>query len=178
MNPAQQDPAPDNATAARVQRNIGRALLATRWIMAPVYIGLLLAMALIVVKFGQKLVLAFTSVLAEDSTDTMLHVLSLVDMALVGNLIMMVVLTGWENSISRLDESNQVGWISALGFSALKQKILGSVIVIAAVSVLETFMYLKEVPPQHVFWQICILLALSVTAALLALTDILSAKKD
>lgn len=167
----------DDATVARMQRNIGRALFATRWIMAPVYVGLLAAMALIVVKFGQKLFVAFTTVLKEDSTDTMLNVLALVDMALVGNLIVMVVLTGWENSISQLDETKQPGWISALGFAALKQKIIGSVIVIAAVSVLETFMYLKEVPPAHVFWQVCILLALSVTAVLLALTDKLSGGK-
>ena len=107
----------------------------------------------------------------------MLNALALVDMALVGNLIVMVVLTGWENTITRLDDGKQPGWISAIGFSVLKQKIIGSAIVIAAVSVLETFMYLKEVPPHHVFWQVCILLALSITAVLLALTDVLSARR-
>ncbi len=178
VDPAREEPSViDDIALERMQRNLGRALFATRWIMAPVYIGLLAALALVVVKFAQKLVFAFGSLLKEDATDTMLNVLSLVDMALVGNLIVMVVLTGWENSITRLENSGYTGWITALDFSALKQKILGSVIVIVAVYLLETFMYLKEVPPAHVFWQICILLALSVTALLLAATDRLSGAK-
>ena len=166
-----------DAAAARMQRNIGRALFAARWIMAPVYFGLLAAMALVVIKFTLKLITAFNSVFREDGADTMLNVLSLVDMALVGNLIVMVVLAGWENSIIRVGEKQNPGWTTALGFSALKQKIIGSVIVIAAVSLLETFMYLKEVPSQHVFWQVCILLALSVTSVLLAVSDKLSGDK-
>jgi len=169
-------PSEDDAALDRVHRSLGRALFATRWIMAPVYIGLLAALALVVVKFAQKLVAAFTTVLREDATDTMLNALALVDMALVGNLIVMVVLTGWENSITRLDSSVHNGWITAIGFSALKQKILGSVIVIIAVSLLETFMYLKEVPASHVYWQVWILIALSTAAVLLALADRLSGK--
>ena len=163
--------------AAMVQLQIRRALFAARWVMAPVYFGLLAAMALIVTKFVLKLITAFNSVLREDGTDTMLNVLSLVDMALVGNLIMMVVMAGWENSINRLGERPQAGWASTLGFSALKQKIIGSVVVIAAVAMLETFMYLKEVPAQHVFWQVCILLALGVSSVLLAVSDKLSGDK-
>lgn len=169
---------PDDAALERVHRNLGRALFATRWIMAPVYAGLLGALILVVIKFAQKLVTAFSTVLREDSTDTMLNALSLVDMALVGNLIVMVVLTGWENAITRLDNTGHNGWITALGFASLKQKILGSVIVIVAVSLLETFMYLREVPAAHVYWQIWILMALSAAAVLLALADRLSAKDN
>jgi len=167
---------PNDASLERMHRNLGRALFATRWIMAPVYAGLLGALVLVVIKFAQKLIGAFGTVLREDATDTMLNALSLVDMALIGNLVVMVVLAGWENSITRLNNTGQNGWITALGFSALKQKIIGSVIVIVAVSLLETFMYLKEVPPAHVYWQVTILVALSLTAVLLALADRLSAK--
>ncbi len=174
--PRAESPVVDDAAVERMQRNLGRALFATRWIMAPVYIGLLAALALVVVKFAQKLVVAFGSLLKEDATDTMLNALSLVDMALVGNLIVMVVLTGWENSITRLDEARHTELITTFGFSGLKQKIIGSVIVIVSVYLLETFMYLKEVPPAHVFWQVCILLALSVASVLLALAERLSAK--
>src|SRR4051794_2659080 len=86
----------------RVRRNLGRVMLATRWLMAPIYLGLLVALALVVIKFVQKLVFALPGFLALSSNDTIFFVLTLVDLSLVANLVVIVIFAGWENFVGRL----------------------------------------------------------------------------
>ena len=87
---------------ARIRRNLGRAMFAARWIMAPIYIGLLIALGMVVVKFVQKLVQAIPGFLAESTGDAIFVVLTLVDLSLVANLVVIVMFAGWENFVGRL----------------------------------------------------------------------------
>src|SRR5579871_5726758 len=86
----------------RARRNLGRGMFVARWIMAPIYVGLLAALVLVVIKFVQKLVQAVPTILQQTTNDTILTVLSLVDMSLVANLIVIVIFAGWENFVGRL----------------------------------------------------------------------------
>ena len=86
----------------RTRRNLGRAMFAARWIMAPIYIGLLVALVLVVVKFVQKLVQAVPGFLTLDTNDAIFLVLTLVDLSLVANLVVIVIFAGWENFVGRL----------------------------------------------------------------------------
>jgi uncharacterized protein (TIGR00645 family) len=161
----------------RVRRNAGRFMFTARWIMAPIYLGLLVALALIVVKFVQKLVQAVPNLLAASSNEVIFNVLTLVDLSLVANLIVIVIFAGWENFVGRVltvQSGERPQWLGALDFSAMKLRLVASIAVIAAVLILETFVHVDEVRPVQAALQLAILLGIGVLGVLLALMDRLS----
>jgi uncharacterized protein (TIGR00645 family) len=158
----------------RVRRNAGRAMFAARWIMAPIYLGLLISLALIVVKFVQKLVQAVPKLMDASSNEVVFDVLTLVDLSLVANLVVIVMFAGWENFVGRLltaQAGERPQWLGALDFSALKLRLVASVAVIAAVLILETFVHIDEVTALQAGMQLAILLGLGLLGVLLALMD-------
>jgi len=151
--------------------------LAARWLMALIYIGLLGAMLLLVEKFAQKLVETLPHILTMSGSDTILTVLTLVDLALVGNLVLIVIFSGWEMFVGRMLSavpSDQPNWLTELDFSAVKLKLIGSVAAIAAIQILETFVHMDQTPKEDAAWQLGILLGIGITGVLLALMDKLS----
>jgi uncharacterized protein (TIGR00645 family) len=161
----------------RVRRNLGRVMFTARWIMAPIYLGLLVALVLIVVKFVQKLVQAIPGYLALDSNEAIFLVLTLVDLSLVANLVVIVMFAGWENFVGRLlaaQSGDRPDWLGVLDFSTVKLRLIGSIVAIAAIQILETFVHIDEVRAQDAAWQLAILLGIGAVGVLLALTDRLS----
>ncbi len=156
-------------------RNLSRAMIqAARWIMAPIYLGLLLSLLLLAEKSIQKLVTAVPSLLTADSSDTILTVLTLVDLSLVGNLVVIVIVSGWENFVGRLFNDRaegQLDWVGSLDFSTVKLKLIASVAAIAAIQMLETFVHIDQTSKENAMWQLAILLGIGVTGVLLALMD-------
>ncbi len=160
----------------RLTRGVGRAIFAARWLMAPIYIGLLVGLLLLVVKFAQQLIALLPELLQMPGNDTVLAVLGLVDLSLVANLVLIVVLAGWQGFVAPLLESHaadQPAWL-VLDFSAIKLKLIGSVAAIAAIAMLESFVHADTLAPQTLGWQLGILLAIGVLGVLLALMDRLS----
>jgi uncharacterized protein (TIGR00645 family) len=161
----------------RVRRNLGRVMFTARWIMAPIYLGLLVALVLIVVKFVQELVHAIPGYLASTSNEAILLVLNLLDLSLVANLVVIVMFAGWENFVGRLlvaQSGDRPDWLSVLDFNAVKLKLISSIVAIAAILILETFVHIGQVRSQDAAWQLAILLGIGVVGVLLALTDRLS----
>lgn len=157
-----------------VARNLGRAVYAARWIMVPIYLGLLLSLILIAEKALQKLIEAVPHLLTADSSEVILTVLTMVDLSLVANLVMIVMFTGWENFVGRLHrgrEDGELGWVGGMDFSAVKLKLIASVAAIAAIQLLETFVHIDQTPPQNALLQLFILLGIGLTGVLLALMD-------
>ena len=168
-------PAPD--LEARIRRNVGRVMFAARWIMAPIYIGLLLALVMVVVKFVQKLVEGVPGFLALSTNDAIFVVLSLVDLSLVANLVVIVIFAGWENFVGRLLASHgddQPTWLGGMDFASVKLRLIGSIVAIAAISMLETFVHIEDVKTEAAAWQLAILLGIGAVGVLLSLTDRLS----
>jgi uncharacterized protein (TIGR00645 family) len=165
----------DRGTGNRNNRRVARAVLAVRWIMAPVYIGLLVALGLDVIKFVQKLALAAPSILTMDTNETMLTILSLIDLCLIGNLIVIVVFSSWENVLSPIMVGADGNALSNVNFSMVKRKLVGSIAAIAAIQILETFVHIDDVQKSNAMWQLAILLGIGLTGVLLALMDRLSA---
>jgi uncharacterized protein (TIGR00645 family) len=166
----------DNAT--RLTNGLGRVVFAARWLMAPIYVGLLVGLLLLVVKFVQKLADLVPDLLQLSGADTVLAVLGLVDLSLVANLVLIVVLAGWQGVVdpllgSHLDD--QPGWL-ALDFSAIKLKLVGSIAAIAAIDTLESFMHVDALSTPTVARQLAILLSIGVLGVLLAAMDRLSHK--
>jgi len=161
---------------AWLNRFLGRFIFAARWLMAPIYLGLLVGLLMLAIKFVQKLVLLAPKLLQISSNDTVLAILSLVDLSLVANLVLMVVLAGWQGFVDPLLHAHieeQPDWI-ALDFSAIKLKLIGSVAAIAAIAMLESFLHADAIAPATLGWQVAILLAIGAVGVLLALMDRLS----
>ena len=160
----------DPALAERLERNLGRVLLATRWLMAPIYVGLLASVVLLAIKFVQKFAQGLRTLLVDSATEEMLGVLQLVDIALVANLVLTVVFAGWESVIGPLLAGTRSGF-SGIGFGAVKLRLIASIAAIAAIQILETFMHFDQTMVVQALWQLAILLGIGVLGVLLALMD-------
>jgi uncharacterized protein (TIGR00645 family) len=165
------------AMEERVRRNVGRALFAARWVMAPIYVGLLAALVLVVVKFVQELVQAVPGFLALDSSEAIFVILTLVDLSLVANLVVIVMFAGWENFVGRLlalTADDQPRWLVGMDFVTAKLRLIGSIVAIASIQILETFVHIKDVQGQNAVWQLAILIGIAFVGVLLAVADWLS----
>jgi uncharacterized protein (TIGR00645 family) len=156
---------------ARIRRNLGRLIFLARWIMAPIYLGLLASLCLVMVKFVQQVVGAFAHLLAESSSEIIIAVLSLVDLALVGNLVVIVMFSGWSSVVGPLLRAEAALPHGVLDFSTVKLRLVASIAAIAGIQILETFMHIEDVPAAAAMWQLLILLGIAVTGVLLALMD-------
>jgi uncharacterized protein (TIGR00645 family) len=163
----------------RARRNLGRVMFIARWIMAPLYLGLLAGLLLLVAKFIQVLVQAVPRLLSQTSNETIYAVLTLVDLSLVANLVVIVIFAGWENFVGSLLEgaaSERPAWLGGLDFSAVKLKLIGSIATIAAILILETFVHIDETRRDDAVLQLVILLAIGVTGVMMAVMDRISGK--
>ena len=140
-----EQPAPSRPRPAheRVRRGFEYVLFNSRWLMAPFYVGLVVALAVLFLKFLRMLWEFILHAPGAKSTETILDALSLIDVTLVGNLILIVVFSGYENFVSRIDTSGNPNWpiwITRIDFAGLKQKLLASIVAISAIHVLEAFL--------------------------------------
>ena len=162
-----------------VERIIAATLTASRWLMAPLYLGLIAALGIILVQFYREL--ARTAVGFVDMTPDMVNlaVLRLVDLVLVGNLVVIMTTAGVQAlASSAVAEGKRRDWMGKLDFSGLKSKILASIVAIAAIELLETYMNIALLDKTDVLWKILILLALVLSGVLLAWTDRLGSDHD
>jgi uncharacterized protein (TIGR00645 family) len=158
-----------------------RALFASRWFMAPFYIGLVVALAVLMVVFLREIAEQAPKVMTMDESAVILWVLTLIDLSLAGNLILMVVFSGYENFVSKMDVHNhpdRPAWMGTIDFSAMKLKLLASIVAISAIHLLKTFMSIEQYPREQVILLMAIHLTFVVSGAVLALTDYISAKAD
>jgi len=160
-------------TANGFERNLGRVLFATRWVMLPMYIGMVAALVLLTIKFVQSLMQTAQKLLALNSTETTLAILQLVDITLVANLLLIVLFGGWERFIGPLLSADRVG-LGGLGFSIVKLRLVGSIAAIASIQLLETFLHVDERSEAQAMWQLAILVGIAITGVLLALMDYLA----
>jgi uncharacterized protein (TIGR00645 family) len=136
-----EQPAPyrPNPTLKRVENGLERVLFNSRWLMAPFYFGLVVCLAVMLFKFFTKLWEFIVRAPVATEADIILGALSLIDVSLVGNLILIVVFSGYENFVSRIDPGNHPDWpewMTKVDFAGLKQKMLASIVAISAIQVL------------------------------------------
>ena len=168
----------DSGGIRRVERALEAGLFAGRWLLAPVYLGLLVALAMVTIKFAQELIHTVPGLLSMKESELVIFVLSLVDLALLGNLVLMVTYVGYENFVSKLHaegHEDRPGWMTLVDYSGLKLKLLSSIVAISAIHLLRTFLDLRDVPKDDVAWQLAIHLGFVVSGLLLAWMDRLGA---
>jgi uncharacterized protein (TIGR00645 family) len=172
-------PAPSRANPAL--RAIEYVLFNSRWIMAPFYFVLVVALAVLFLKFLRMLWEFILHAPGARSTETILDALSLIDVTLVGNLILIVVFSGYENFVSRIDTSSHPTWpiwITRIDFAGLKQKLLASIVAISAIHVLEAFLNIDtSFDATRMTWLVGVHLVFVISALLLAISDRWTAEK-
>ncbi len=152
---------------------------ASRWLLAPVYFGLSLALIVLAMKFFQELVHFFPLVFSASESEVVLLVLSLIDLALVGGLLVMVMFSGYENFISRIDlhkDADKLAWLGKLDSGSLKQKVAASIVAISSIQLLKAFMNADQVPNDKLMWYVIVHLTFVVSAIGMALVDRMNKK--
>ncbi|MFT6732494.1 MAG: hypothetical protein ACJAS9_000674 [Polaribacter sp.] len=130
-----------------LEKYFERLMYASRWLLAPIYIGLSLGLLLLAIKFFQEVFHIFPEVLETKETDLVLFILSMVDIALVGGLIVMVMFSGYENFVSRLnidENAEKLSWLGKLDSGSLKQKVAASIVAISSIHLLQKFMNISS----------------------------------
>ena len=174
-------PSRPRSVQERVQRGFEYVLFNSRWLMAPFYVGLMISIVVLLLKFVRMLWEFILEAPGAKSTDTILGVLSLIDVVLVANLILIVVFSGYENFVSRINTSdypNWPVWMTRIDFAGLKQKLLASIVAISAIHVLEAFLNIDHVfDATRMTWLVAVHLVFVISALLLAMSDRWSAEK-
>ena len=146
----------------------------SRWILAPIYFGLSLAVFALAIKFFQELIHLLLDITKFSEADMILIVLSLIDIAMVGGLLIMVMMSGYENFVSRLDiaeEEEKLTWLGKMDSSSLKAKIAASIVAISSIHLLKVFMKVESVDNDKLMWYVLIHLTFVASAYAMGLLD-------
>jgi uncharacterized protein (TIGR00645 family) len=168
---------PRRGRGYRLEHALETLIFRSRWLLAPVYLGLMFALVALVVVFLRELVHDFAQLLSMNGQQVVMMALSLVDLSLAGNLLVIVVFSGYENFISRIDvadEDERPSWMGTVDFSALKLKLFATIVAISGIALLRAFLALGEgqaITDRSLAWLVGIHFTFVVSALLMALTD-------
>ncbi len=170
-----------------LERRFERGLFAARWMMAPMYLGLVVSLAMLVIVMGREVLYYAPKVFEMTSEDAILSVLTLIDLTLAANLLLIVLFSGYENFVSKLDLDDTVdrpSWMGTVDFSGLKMKLIASIVAISGIHLLKRFMEIgephAEVPfdATQLHWMVIIHLTFVISGLLLALMDWATSKTE
>lgn len=162
-----------------LKKSISRLIFMGRWLQAPLYIGLIAVLAAYVYRFIIELYHLIIHLNGFDDTAIMLSVLDLIDVVMIANLIIMVVLGGYETFVSRLNldtHPDQPEWLDHLDAGAMKIKLALALIGISSIHLLRTFIDPNKMSNHTAMWQVIIHLTLILSALAIALTNRLLSK--
>jgi uncharacterized protein (TIGR00645 family) len=159
-----------------------RGLFASRWLMAPMYLGLVVALGMLTFVFVRQLIYYVPQAMSMDAEQAILAILTLIDLTLAGNLLLIVLFSGYENFVSKLDISNTVDrptWMGTVDFADLKMKLIASIVAISGIFLLKQFMEIgnkSTLNESYLMWLVIIHLTFVCSGVLLALMDWMAAK--
>ncbi len=159
---------------SRFTKRMGSLIFASRWLQAPLYLGLIVAQGVYVYQFMLALVHLVTEIGRLSETDIMLLVLGLIDVVMIANLLIMVIIGGYETFVSHLDlerHPDQPEWLSHVNASVLKVKLAMALIGISSIALLETFINAEHLEDRVIMWRIALHATFLVSALALAFTD-------
>lgn len=174
----------------RIEHAIEHFMFSSRWLLVPFYIGLIAGIGLLLVKFGKAFFALVPTVFGGDSGAALLGILTLVDITLVANLLLIIIFAGYENFVSKIDtgdNEDRPDWMGHVSFADLKLKLIGSIVAISGIELLKYFINVKEVLASEngnyqLAWLVGIHLTLVFSGVMFALMDRIAAgihvKKD
>ncbi len=164
-----------------IENALEKTLFASRWLMAPFYLGLVIALIGLLVTFAREIVVESEHLLSLRETDVVVWILTLIDLSLAANLILMVIFSGYENFVSKMDvgeHPDRPTWMGKIDFSAMKLKLIASIVAISAIQLLKAFMEIERINKVDLMWLVIVHLTFVASGVLLALMDWISEKSD
>jgi uncharacterized protein (TIGR00645 family) len=172
-------------STSKMEQGLGRVLFSSRWLLAPFYLGMVLALALVLVVFVRELVTALAHIPTMEAEGGILLALSLIDLSLTGNLLLIVMFSGYENFVSKIhiaDHGDRPSWMGTVDFSGIKLKLIASIVAISGIALLRAFLTLGDlgtpVDGHRIGWMVAIHLTFVVSGILMAVMDWINSKTE
>ncbi len=167
--------------AEKIERVLEHMIFSSRWLLAPIYVGLLFSLFALLMVFGRELIHIFQLVIVGPmkAEEVILLILSLIDLSLAANLVLIIVFSGFENFVSKFeneDHPDRPTWLGKIDFGGLKLKLIASVAAISAIQLLKVFVNVGETNPDKIFWLVVIHLTFVFSGVVLAVMDYITAK--
>lgn len=172
------------SASKKLETGLERLIFASRWLMAPMYLGLVFALGILLIVFAREVIHVVPLAFSMKGEDAILIVLTLIDLTLAANLLLIVLFSGYENFVSKFDfdtGGDRPDWMGTVDFSGLKMKLIASIVAISAIDLLKWFMGIEEYQSgpemdSKLMWLVIIHLTFVVSGAILAYMDWLAAK--
>ena len=164
----------------QLENRLEALIFGSRWLLAPLYLGLVLALGLLLVKFAKEFFHFVPLVFTASGGEVIIGLLSLIDVVMVGNLIIIIVFAGYENFVSRMDLDNhedRPSWMGHVGFAELKMKLIGSIVAISGIELLKAFMHVETMTNEQLGWKVGIHMTFVLSGVLFAVMDRIAAGK-
>lgn len=162
----------------KIEHTLESAIFKSRWMLAPFYLGLIFSIILLFIKFAQELWHMTTHAFSASEADVIVGILALVDMSLVGSLLLMIIFSGYEIFVSKIDIDNHKDrpeWMGKVDFSGLKLKVIGAIVAISAIDLLKSFMdislNMSDAEVNSLKWKVIIHMTFVISGVLFALMD-------
>lgn len=157
-----------------MERVIETILYNSRWLLAPMYFGLAVVLGILTYSFGKEVLHIAMHVNEYSEIDVILVTLGLIDLALVGALVVMVILSGYENFVSRFDlppSTDKLAWVGKLNAGGLKMKLASSIVAISSIHLLKAFMNVEAFSTEKLIWLVIIHMTFVVSTLLMAVVE-------
>lgn len=155
---------------------VERIILASRWLLVAFYLGLGVALAIYAATFFVKLWDFATHFMGLDETETILKILGLIDAALIASLVVMVIISGYENFVSRFDQEGELHWLGQIDAGSLKIKVASTIVAISSIHLLQIFLNVPRYTDQQILWYTVLHITFITSALFLAIIDKISKK--
>ncbi|HEX5048411.1 MAG TPA: TIGR00645 family protein [Gammaproteobacteria bacterium] len=159
----------------KIESTLEHWVFRSRWLLAPFFIGLLLAIVALLFKFVKSLWQLALDMFTLSPDQLIVSILSLVDAALIAALLLIIGFSGYENFVSKIgvgEHEDRPAWMGKVGFSDLKIKLMGAIVAISAVELLKAFINVDERSPwQPLAWKVGIHVTFVISGVLFAITD-------
>jgi uncharacterized protein (TIGR00645 family) len=164
-----------------IERALERMIYASRWLLAPIYLGMSLALVALAIKFFHELYHTLRHIIEINEADLILSLLGLVDLSLVGSLLVMVTFSGYENMVSQLDidedDTEKLSWLGKHDYGSLKLKVAASIVAISSIHLLRIFMNAEQTANDKMLWYVVIHLTLVLSAVFMGISDKIQEKR-
>ncbi|MDT8426564.1 MAG: TIGR00645 family protein [Methyloprofundus sp.] len=157
-----------------MERIIERLIYASRWLLAPIYLGMSIALMALAVKFFQELYHFVPAILEMDEGQLTLKLLAFIDLTLVSSLTIIVMFSGYDNFVSRLDiaeGTEKLSWLGTHDYGSLKMKVASSIVAISSIHLLKVFMNAEQIANDKLLWYALIHLTFVVSAFLMGVLE-------
>lgn len=162
----------------KIEHGLESTIFKSRWLLAPFYLGLVFSIILLFIKFVQEIWHMTIHVFSASESDIIIGILALVDMSLVGSLLLMIIFSGYEIFVSKIDvaeHEDRPDWMGKVDFSGLKLKVIGAIVAISAIDLLKAFMnipeQLSDADSNALLWKVAIHMAFVLSGVLFAYMD-------